>query len=291
MTPLCWLVCVLVAADPADTARFAKPAMLARAEALVKPGAAARLVFLDARSRAAYQAGHIPGARWVDLDAWSQAVNNGDDRKAWERRIGGVGVDAGTPVVVYGASKPLESARLWWILRYWGIKDVRLLDGGFAAWQAAGGTADTAEPRPAPRMPTLKQEAGRLTILDELKREVESKKAGQIVDSRSREEHCGDKRLASRGGAIPGARHLDWSDTIDAKTGKFKSAPELARLFRAAGIDPNRPSTTYCQSGGRASVMAFALELLSGKPARNYYRSWSEWGNHPTAPVVTPPKK
>ncbi|MFO0926888.1 MAG: rhodanese-like domain-containing protein [Gemmataceae bacterium] len=146
MTAVWLMACAMVAADPVGAAKVAKPEMLAQAAALVKAGPSNRLVYLDARSRADYLAGHIPGARWVDLDAWSKAVNNGDDRKAWEARIGGVGVDAGTAVVVYGASKPLESARLWWILRYWGVKDVRLLDGGFASWQAAGGkTGRTAE--------------------------------------------------------------------------------------------------------------------------------------------------
>ena len=68
---------------------------------------------------------------------------------------------------------------------------------------------------------------------------------------------------AKRAGAIPGARHLEWSDLLDKRTGKFKPAPELEKLFADAGIDPKKPATTYCQSGGRASVMAFGLELIS----------------------------
>jgi thiosulfate/3-mercaptopyruvate sulfurtransferase len=100
------------------------------------------------------------------------------------------------------------------------------------------------------------------------------------------------EKKAKRSGAIPGARHLEWSDTLDRKTGKFKTAPELAKLFKEAGVDPKKPAVTYCQSGGRAALLAFVVELMGGKEVRNYYRSWSEWGNDPETPIVKPrPKK
>ena len=95
-------------------------------------------------------------------------------------------------------------------------------------------------------------------------------------------------RRAKRGGAIPGARHLEWSDAIDAKTHRFKSAYELSKLLQDAGIDPSKPCTTYCQSGGRAAVMAFTLELMGGKDVRNYYKSWAEWGNAADTPIEKP---
>ena len=103
--------------------------------------------------------------------------------------------------------------------------------------------------------------------------------------------HCGVADTAKRNGTIPGATHLDWTDLIDAKTKRYKTAEELSALFKAKGIDPAKPAVTYCQSGGRASVMAFALELMGGRPAANYYRSWSEWGNADDTPVVKPEKK
>ena len=111
------------------------------------------------------------------------------------------------------------------------------------------------------------------------------------MDARSAKEFCGDDVRAKRGGAIPGAKHLEWTDLLDPRTGKFKPAPELAKVFADAGIDPSKPTTTYCQSGGRASVLAFGLELMGGKDVRNYYRSWNEWGNDPDTPVATPKKK
>src|SRR5262249_28305975 len=102
---------------------------------------------------------------------------------------------------------------------------------------------------------------------------------------RSEAEHCGTTKLAKRGGAIPGSLHLEWSDTLDPKTRKFKSAPELAKLFKDAGIDVNRPAITYCQSGGRAAVMAVTLELMGARGVGNYYGSWWEWGNAGDTPV------
>ena len=138
--------------------------------------------------------------------------------------------------------------------------------------------------------PDLKAESKRLASKDDLLKELEKKSLGQLIDARTKDEHCGESKTAKRNGAIPGSKHLEWSDTVEKKTGRFKSAAELTKLFEDAGIDPSKPATTYCQSGGRASVMAFVLELMSGKEARNYYHSWAEWGNDSDTPVVKPRK-
>jgi len=110
----------------------------------------------------------------------------------------------------------------------------------------------------------------------------------QFVDARSTDEYCGiDLHGNKRGGALPGAKHLDWTNLVDAETHRFKTAAELRRLFTAAGITVERPTAAYCQSGGRASVMAFALELMGAGDVRNYYRSWHEWGNADDTPIST----
>jgi thiosulfate/3-mercaptopyruvate sulfurtransferase len=111
----------------------------------------------------------------------------------------------------------------------------------------------------------------------------------QIVDARSNDEFCGiDLQKNLRGGAIPGAKHLDWANLIDPETDRFKSPQEMKKLFDEAGIDPNQPTASHCDSGGRASVMVFALELMGAKNARNYYPGWSEWGNLKDTPIVVP---
>ena len=119
---------------------------------------------------------------------------------------------------------------------------------------------------------------------------VKSKKV-QIVDARSDKEFCGiDKADNQRGGAIPGAKHLEWSDLIEPKTDRFKSPEELRKLFDKANIQLDRPMASHCQSGGRASVMAFGLELMGASDVSNYYRGWSEWGNASDTPIAVSEK-
>jgi thiosulfate/3-mercaptopyruvate sulfurtransferase len=283
------LLSVLLAAADEKPATYAKPNLLVEPAALANSDANAKFAILDVRGQDDYDKGHIPGALRVDADAWSKAFR-GENRDAWVKRIGGLGIDTSTPVVVYGTRLP-QTARVWWILRYWGVKDVRLLNGGWSGYRAAKGETSTAILKPTRKRPALKAENDRLATREQLLSWLKEGKAGQIIDTRSEGEFCGETEKARRSGAIPTAKHLEWSDMIEKKTGRFKSAAEMSKLFKEAGIDPAKPATTYCQSGGRAAVMAFVVELTSGKPARNYYRSWSEWGNDTKTPIVKPKKK
>ncbi len=282
------LLLAVLLAPAADTA-YPRPDLLIEASELKKPEVARKSVVLDARGKGAYKAGHVPGAVWLDAVTWERSFKDGRDEKAWAERIGGLGVSADTPVVVYDDSLAKDAARMWWILRYWGVRDVRLLNGGWRAWKAAGGPVEERENTPRRAEAKLSPERGRLATKEQVKKWVEGK-SGQILDARSTREYCGEADTAKRNGAIPGAKHLEWSDTLDKKTGRFKSAAELTKLFQAAGIDPARPATTYCQSGGRAAVLAFVVELMGGKEVRNYYRSWAEWGNAEDTPVEKPKK-
>jgi thiosulfate/3-mercaptopyruvate sulfurtransferase len=283
------LTLALLAAED-RTPGYARANLLVEPAELARPQTAKKYVVLDARGADAYTAGHVPGAVRVDARAWAKAFAAGQDRSDWTERIGALGIDGKKPVVIYDAVKNKDAARIWWILRYWGLEDVRLLNGGWGGWVTAGGKKETEESRPERSSPVLKAKADRLATKADLLAGLKKGSLGQIVDTRSSNEYCGVEKTAKRNGTMPGAKHLEWSDTLDAKTGRFKSAAELAKLFKEAGIDPARPATTYCQSGGRASVMAFVLELMGGKPARNYYRSWAEWGNAAETPIVTPKK-
>jgi thiosulfate/3-mercaptopyruvate sulfurtransferase len=269
--------------SPAD---YANPKLLIEASELGKLAADCTHV-LDVRSEQKYEAGHIPVAVRVDHDRWAKGFIQHPDRETWSKLIGATGIRNPEVVVVY-SDDVKEAVRVWWILRYWGVKDVRLLNGGWRAWQAYGGKI-TKGPGAVvkPVEIALAPQPARLATRDEILADLEHKHF-TLIDTRSEGEYCGDTKLAKRGGAIPGAKHLEWVDLIDRKTQRFKSAPELAKLFKDAGIDPRHPAITYCQSGGRAAVMAFALELMGGSEVRDYYRSWSEWGNAPDTPVVRP---
>jgi thiosulfate/3-mercaptopyruvate sulfurtransferase len=278
-----------LAAPDAQKERYPRSDLLVEAADLTKEDMAKGYRVLDARSKNEYQAGHIPGAVWVDHATWAKAFAEAQDAAAWAKRIGELGIAKDAKVVIYDDNKAKDAARIWWILRYWDL-DARLLNGGWGAWKTAGGKVSTAPPHvdtvPVKLTPQTKRLAVKNDVLEALKG-----KSAQIIDARSEDEYCGTMKLAKRGGAIPESIHREWSDVLDPKTGRFKSAADLDTLFRESGIQKDRPAVTYCQSGGRAAVMAFALELMGVKAVRNYYRSWSEWGNALDTPVVKPKAK
>jgi thiosulfate/3-mercaptopyruvate sulfurtransferase len=257
-----------------------EPAELRTAEAVC---------ILDVRSKMKHAEGHIPGAVWVDAAAWHKAFDAEADTEAWGKRLGEAGVDPRRTVVIYGDSDVRDAARVWWILRYWGIEDVRLLNGGWPAWLRAGGKTSQEAVKPTSKPVTLTAQKARLATKDQLLTGLRVQPP-QLIDARSEKEYCGTTKLAKRGGSIPGAVHLEWTECLDSQTQKFKPPAELAQLFKERKIDVNQPAVTYCQSGGRAAVVAFTLELMGGRQVKNYYRSWSEWGNAEDTPVVQPKK-
>ena len=268
-------------------ADYPRPELLVEASQLLKEK---DVVILDVRGSDVYASGHIPNAIAIDTTAWGKAFPNEPDAADWSKRLGAIGIDAKTRVVVHGDADVRDPARIWWMLRYWGVNDVRLLNGGWDAWKAAGGSVSTDVPSPKLKTVTLSRQSERLATKVDLLKELKGTPP-QIIDARSAREHCGELKSAKRGGAIPGAIHLEWKEAIDPKSGRFKSPDELTALLKANGIDPSQPTVTYCQSGGRAAVMAFTIELMGGKQVRNYYQSWSEWGNDEQTPIVVPKLK
>jgi thiosulfate/3-mercaptopyruvate sulfurtransferase len=217
---------------------------------------------------------------------------SGKDAMAWSRRIGDLGINRDSKVIVYDSSSTKDAARIWWILRYWGLEDASLLNGGWTGWKAAVLPIEADRPpTPTPTAFRATAQSQRLATKDQLLTTLKDKSL-QIVDARSDAEFCGmDKQKNKRAGAIPGAKHLDWIDLIDKETQRFKSADQLRMLFREAGVELERPTATHCQSGGRAAVMVFAMELMGGKNVSNYYASWGEWGNADDTPIVVETSK
>ncbi|MCS6866238.1 MAG: rhodanese-like domain-containing protein [Gemmataceae bacterium] len=238
---------------------------------------------LDVRPRTKYDAGHIPGAVHANVEPWSKAVVAGQaDRAFWKAQLAQVGVSPRVPVVVY-SDDVREAARAWWLLKFAGVPDVRLLNGGWKAYTQAQlpiqKEATTATAPPHDWQPDTARLAEKKHVL------AEYKNGCVCVDARSVGEFRGEKALAQHGGRIPGAIHLEWSELLDPKTDKFLPQPKIQQLLKDRRIDLNKPQITYCQSGGRAAVVALALELAGAKNVRNYYRSWSEWGNSPDTPI------
>jgi thiosulfate/3-mercaptopyruvate sulfurtransferase len=246
-----------------------------------------RLQVLDLRPPDAYTAGHVPGA--IHLDLWGVSLIDTDPAplKAFMWMIEHVlavhGVDAATPVVVYDEQSGIRAARAFWFLEYFGHPSVRMLDGGFTAWIAAG-LPTTREAAPAPKSEwTGSRQAA--TIADyRAVRDAIGRKDAVILDTRTDGEHQGTTVRAARGGAIPGAVHIEWTRNL-APTGAFKPAGELQAMYTDAGVTPDKEVFTYCQGGYRAAHSYVALRLLGYPRVRNYVGSWKEWGDRTELPI------
>lgn len=238
--------------------------------------------------RTAYDAGHLPGAYFVDLDT-ELAGPPGPGRHplpaattvtAALRRAG---VDPGTPVVVYDAANSTGAARAWWIFRYYGVRDVRVLDGGLAAWQAAGGEVTTEVP--ADGSGSFIATAGHVPMLD-ADGAAEVAAAGVLLDARAAERFAGEvEPIDPVAGHIPGAVNAPTTDNVDS-TGHFLPAAELRERFAELGVDDSGQVGVYCGSGVTAAHEALALEV-TGITAALYVGSWSEWITDPSRPVAT----
>ena len=272
---------------------YARPELLVEPADLAKAALGGQFVVLDARARKDFLQGRVPAVRWVDAAEWAKVFAASRETAAWSSRIGGLGIGRASKVVVYDSGAVKDAARIWWILRYWGVEDACLLNGGWKGWQAAGLGVEAGKPQAV--VTTTFQAVPQASRLAAKKQVLAALGSGslQIVDARSEGEFCGTERQTNKhAGAIPGAKHLEWLDLIDRQTWRFKSAEELRPLFRRAGIDLERPTAAHCQSGGRAAVMVFAMELMGAGDVRSYYAGWSEWGNADDTPiVVAPPKK
>jgi thiosulfate/3-mercaptopyruvate sulfurtransferase len=265
----------LVAADP----EYPRANLLVEADKL----APAHFHILDTRAKSKFDEGHVPDAQHVDLGSWSKAIlADKADAAFWKSELAKAGVTPRKPTVVY-ADDARDAARAWWMLKYAGVPDARILNGGWKAYTAARlpvqkeSVASKAEPHDWKPDPTR---------LADKKHVLEQLKAGVIcVDARTTAEFTGEKKMAKKGGHIPGAIHLEWVDLLDPKTDKFLPPPELIKLVQDRKIDLDKPAVTYCQGGGRAAVVAFGLELAGAKNVRNYYPSWGEWGNAEDTPI------
>lgn len=239
------LLGILSIPAPAMAQKNSESPMLIQPAALEKQLKETDLRILDVRSKEDYAKGHIPGAVWVDIKPWQALVKTKGgftNKKVWGEKIGSLGIGLKTTVVVYG-DRLSNTARLWWLLTYAGIRDARILDGGWAAW--------TEGKRPQEKI-AIKVEAisfepqfqtDRLMEIEELKEKAKSKKV-QVVDTRSEDEFTGKEVRGKRGGHIPGATHLEWKELLR-KDGRFKSKDQLKALFKSRGMVPDKPLVCY----------------------------------------------
>jgi thiosulfate/3-mercaptopyruvate sulfurtransferase len=222
----------------------AKAALLISPEQLQKKLEQPGLCILDSRARADYAKGHIPRALSVDVKGWQQVGRKEGgfhDARAWQDRVGRLGISADSDVVVYGSTLP-DTARIWWTLKYLGLKRVSILDGGWQTWINEKRPADPFSPNIKPVEFEPKFQADRLEEIDSLKKSLRSGNV-TLVDTRSTDEFTGKEIRGKRGGHIPGAKHLEWKELL-APSGRFKSRDELRQLFRQREIHPDQTAVT-----------------------------------------------
>lgn len=235
-----------------------------------------------------YARGHVPTAVFVDLDTeLSSPPGPGGrhplpDADAFGAAMRAKGVRDDRAVVVYDAGEAIPAARAWWLLRYFGHPQVAVLDGGLAAWEAAGYEVTAAEPRPAPG--TFRPRPGAMPVLD-AGGAARVARDGLLLDARASERfHGAAEPVDPVAGHIPGARNLPAG--FPAASGHWPAAGELQRRLHAAGVRPGLEVGAYCGSGVSAAQLVLAAEL-AGLRAALYPGSWSEWITDPRRPVAS----
>ncbi|MET9436751.1 sulfurtransferase [Streptomyces sp. NPDC006551] len=235
-----------------------------------------------------YEAGHIPGAVYVDLDTELAGPPGAGGRHplpdvtAFGATMRRAGVSADTPVVVYDGGLGWGAARAWWLLRWTGHTDVRVLDGGLAAW-----TGELSKEIPRPEPGDFTPVPGSHGLLD-ADGAAALARTGLLLDARAAERYRGDVEPIDRvGGHIPGAVSAPTTENVD-EAGRFLPAEALAARFSALGAADGTDVAVYCGSGVSGAHEVLALEI-AGVPAALYAGSWSEWSADPTRPVAKGP--
>jgi thiosulfate/3-mercaptopyruvate sulfurtransferase len=282
--------------DPADKiAQYAHPERLVSVPWLQENLDHPDLVVLESDEDVLlYETGHIPGAQKLDwhLDLNDPLTRDYVDGARFAEVMGARGVTRESTVVLYGDKSNWWAAYALWVMTLFGHPDVRLLDGGRAAWQAAGGEMTTAVPQVEPvTYPVVERNDSDVRAFKE---DVLEHLGKPLVDVRSPGEFSGEllhmpdypQEGAMRGGHIPGAASVPWARAA-AEDGTFRPRAELEAIYQQEqGLDPAEDVVAYCRIGERSSHTWFVLtHLLGFQGVRNYDGSWTEWGNAVRVPV------
>lgn len=273
--------------------------MLITVEALRSRLGEAGLVVFDCRfvlgkphaGREAYLDGHIPGAFYLELEqdlSGPRQAHGGrhplPDPAELADKLGAAGVTDGVQVVVYDAGGGMAQ-RAWWLIRYLGLDSVSVLDGGFPAWQAAGGPVTAELPQPRPAQFPLRVRREWVVPVEEVRAVASGLKPGLLVDARARARFRGDvEPIDPVAGHIPGARNAPWEEGVDSD-GRWKGPEAQRDRFRF--VQDPRQVIAYCGSGVTACANLFAMALAGLDGARLYPGSWSDWISYPEHPVAT----
>lgn len=255
----------------------------------------AQVTVLDVRYRMGgppgpdeYAGGHVPGAVYVDLETDLADPPGGGrgrhplpDPEVFGAAMRRSGVSVGRPVVVYDDWEGRAAARAWWLLRFHGHPDVRVLDGGWPAWVASGGDQSHAVPAPAPG-DFVPSGGGGMPVVDA----SSIRDTAVVVDARAGERYRGETEpIDPVAGHIPGAVNVPTTENVDG-SGRFRPADDLRAAYARVGAVPGADVAAYCGSGVTAAHDVLAM-AVAGIDAALYPGSWSEWVSDPSRPVET----
>jgi thiosulfate/3-mercaptopyruvate sulfurtransferase len=243
-------------------------------------------------ARAEFEAAHIPGAVFFDIDEVSDTTSALPHMlpppEKFASRMQALGLGDGSRIIVYDNSPLKSAARVWWMLTLFGAHEVSILDGGFAKWQSECRAVESGKPIVRHRHFTVWADKSLVRDARQMTENLRTK-AEQVVDARSAGRFAGtepEPRAGLRGGHIPGSKSLPF-DQLFNEDGTYKSPEAIKAAFDAIGIDLSRPVIGTCGSGVTSAVLAFAAALIGHPKMAIYDGSWSEWGASASNPVVT----
>ena len=243
-------------------------------------------------ARAEYEAGHIPGARFFDIDEISDQRSDlphmAPPVEKFMSRMRAMGVGDGHQVVVYDGIGMFSAARVWWLFKLMGQEDVAVLDGGFARWQAEGHPVEDMPPIIRDRHMTVRRQAHLVRDVTQVA-SASKLRDHEILDARSPGRFRGEEpepREGLRAGHIPGSKNVHYRTLLNVD-GTLQSPEDLRATFEAAGVDLSKPVITTCGSGVTAAILSLALTRIGKTDHSLYDGSWTEWGAFPTLPVAT----
>ena len=247
---------------------------------------------VDRDGRTEYDAVHIPGARFFDIDDVSDGRSDLPHMvppiEKFMSRVRAMGVGDGHQIVVYDGSGLFSAARVWWLFRLMGQNNIAVLDGGLPKWIAEGREVEDLAPVIRDRHMTVRFQN---QMVRDVTQVSSASKLGtsQIVDARAAARFRGEApepREGLRSGHIPNSRNVPFTDLLnDDKT--MKTLDQTRAIFESAGVDLKKPIITTCGSGVTAAVLGLALERMGHDMWSLYDGSWTEWGMFPTVPVAT----